>query len=189
MHESVYNEFLEKSIVRVNNHRLGNPLDPDITLGPMASPRLAKLVRKQISTAIEKGATPHIERFAKDDGEAYLSPQILTNVNHEMDIMREENFGPVVGVMPVNDDIEAIRMMNDSHYGLTASLWTGNLKRAEQIGKRVETGTVFMNRADYVDTALCWTGRKDTGRSGGLSGLGYLNLTRPQSFHLKKLTS
>ena len=155
----------------------------------MASPRLAKLVRKQISTAIEKGATPHIERFAKDDGEAYLSPQILTNVNHEMDIMREENFGPVVGVMPVNDDIEAIRMMNDSHYGLTASLWTGNLKRAEQIGKRVETGTVFMNRADYLDPALCWTGCKDTGRSGALSTIGYQNLTRPKSFHLKKLTS
>ena len=189
VHESVYNEFLEKSIVRVNSHRLGNPLDPDITLGPMASPRLAKLVRKQISNAIEKGATPHIERFAKDDGEAYLSPQILTNVNHEMDIMREENFGPVVGVMPVNDDIEAIRMMNDSHYGLTASLWTGNLKRAEQIGKRVETGTVFMNRADYLDPALCWTGCKDTGRSGALSTIGYQNLTRPKSFHLKKLMS
>ena len=189
VHESVYDEFLEKSVFWVNGLRLGNPLDPNTTMGPMASPRFARVVRTQIDAAIDEGATPHIERFEKDDGEAYLTPQILTNVNHQMDIMREENFGPVVGIMPIKGDVEAIRMMNDSHYGLTASLWTSNLERAEQIGQKLETGTVFMNRADYVDPALCWTGRKDTGRSGGLSGLGYLNLTRPKSFHLKKFTT
>ena len=155
----------------------------------MASPRFARVVRAQIDAAIGEGATPHIERFEKDDGEAYLTPQILTNVNHQMDIMREENFGPVVGIMPVKGDVEAVRMMNDSHYGLTASLWTSNLERAEQIGQKLETGTVFMNRADYVDPALCWTGYKDTGRSGALSTIGYQNLTRPKSFHLKKLVS
>ena len=189
VHESVYDEFLEKSVFWVNGLRLGNPLDPNTTMGPMASPRFARVVRTQIDAAIDEGATPHIERFEKDDGEAYLTPQILTNVNHQMDIMREENFGPVVGIMPVKGDVEATRMMNDSHYGLTASLWTSNLERAEQIGQKLETGTVFMNRADYVDPALCWAGRKDTGRSGALSGLGYLNLTRPKSFHLKKLTT
>ena len=189
VHESVYDEFLEKSVFWVNGLRLGNPLDPNTTMGPMASPRFARVVRTQIDAAIDQGATPHIERFGKDDGEAYLTPQILTNVNHQMDIMREENFGPVVGIMPVKDDVEAIRMMNDSHYGLTASLWTSNLERAEQIGQKLETGTVFMNRADYVDPALCWTGCKDTGRSGALSTIGYQNLTRPKSFHLKKLMS
>ena len=189
MHESVYDEFLEKSVFWVNGLRLGNPLDPNTTMGPMASPRFARVVRTQIDAAVAEGATPHIERFEKDDGEAYLTPQILTNVNHQMDIMREENFGPVVGIMPVKGDVEAIRLMNDSHYGLTASLWTSNLERAEQIGQKLETGTVFMNRADHVDPALCWTGQKDTGRSSGLSGLGYLNLTRPKSFHLKKLTT
>lgn len=189
VHHRVYDEFLEKSIVWVNSLRLGNPLDPNITMGPMASPRFAKVVRKQIDAAIKKGATPHIGRFAKDDGAAYLTPQILTNVNHKMDIMRKENFGPVVGIMPVKDDVEAIKMMNDSHYGLTASLWTSELDRAEQIGQKLETGTVFMNRADYLDPALCWTGCKDTGRSGSLSAIGYQNLTRPKSFHLRKLLS
>jgi acyl-CoA reductase-like NAD-dependent aldehyde dehydrogenase len=95
----------------------------------------------------------------------------------------------VVGIMKVRDDDEAVAMMNDSHYGLTASLWTGDLDRAEAVGNRVETGTVFLNRADYLDPGLCWTGVKDTGRGGGLSVIGYHNLTRPKSYHLKKVTS
>jgi len=101
-------------------------------------------------------------------------------------VMREESFGPVVGIMPVKDDEEAIGLMNDSDYGLTASLWTKNMERAEKIGERLETGTVFMNRADYLDPALCWTGCKNTGRGGSLSLIGYHNLTRPKSFHMKK---
>ena len=141
---------------------------------------------KQINDAIVKGATAHIDRFAADDDNAYLTPQILTGVNHDMTVMREESFGPVVGIMPVKDDEEAIRLMNDSDYGLTASLWTKNKDRAEKIGERLETGTVFMNRAEYLDPALCWTGCKNTGRGGSLSLIGYHNLTRPKSFHLKK---
>jgi len=120
---------------------------------------------------------------------AYLSPQILTNVTHDMRVMRDESFGPVVGIMPVKDDAEAIRLMNDSDFGLTASLWTRDLDRAERIGNQLETGTVFLNRADYLDPGLCWTGCKDTGRGGGLSMIGYHNLTRPKSYHLKKETT
>ena len=186
VHESLFEAFVEKSVALVNTYKLGNPLDPDTTLGPMAQPRHAAAVRAQIAEAVAAGAKTHIESFPADDGAAYLTPQILTQVHHGMRLMREENFGPVVGIMPVRDDNEAIRLMNDSPYGLTVSLWTRDIIRAEEIGAQLETGTVFMNRCDYLDPALCWTGCKDTGRGAGLSILGYSNLTRPKSYHLKR---
>ena len=184
--EPLFQAFVEKAVALVKGYRLGNPLDPETTLGPMAQARFADIVRAQVAEAVAMGATAHVETFAEDDGGAYLTPQILTGVTHEMSVMREESFGPVVGIMPVKDDDEAVALMNDSPYGLTASLWTSDVARAEAIGNRIETGTVFMNRADYLDPALCWTGCKDTGRGGGLSVIGYHNLTRPKSFHLRK---
>ena len=184
--EAYFDAFVEKAVAIVNAYKLGNPLDPDTTLGPMAQTRFADEVRAQIAEAVADGATPHIETFAEDDGGAYLTPQILTNVTHDMRVMRDESFGPVVGIMPAKDDAEAIRLMNDSPFGLTASVWTTDAARAERIADQIETGTVFMNRADYLDPALCWTGCKDTGRGGGLSVIGYHNLTRPKSYHLKK---
>jgi acyl-CoA reductase-like NAD-dependent aldehyde dehydrogenase len=184
--ESLYDAFVEKAVAIVKNYKLGNPLDETTTIGPMAHKRFADEVRSQIKEAVDAGAVAHIETFAEDDGGAYLTPQILTNVNHDMRVMRDESFGPVVGIMKVKDDEEAIALMNDSDYGLTASLWTADVDRAMKIGRRIETGTVFMNRCDYLDPALCWTGCKDTGRGGGLSVIGYHNLTRPKSYHLKK---
>ncbi|WP_411890984.1 aldehyde dehydrogenase family protein [Yoonia sp. SDW83-1] len=185
--EQHFDAFVAKAVEIVNGYILGNPLDPETTLGPMAHVRFADAVRAQTAEAIAAGATAHIDpaRFPQDGG-AYLMPQILTNVTHDMRVMREESFGPVVGIMPVKDDAEAIRLMNDSPYGLTASVWTKDPVRAEAIGDQIETGTVFMNRADYLDPGLCWTGCKDTGRGGGLSIIGYHNLTRPKSYHLKK---
>lgn len=184
--EILFDEFVEKSVEIVNGYKLGNPMDAETTLGPMAHERFAQEVRAQTSEAIAAGATAHIDTFSTDDGGAYLSPQILTNVTHNMRVMRDESFGPVVGIMKVKDDAEAIELMNDSQFGLTASLWTSDLDRAERIGDALETGTVFMNRCDYLDPSLCWTGCKDTGRGGGLSIIGYHNLTRPKSYHLKK---
>lgn len=186
VHESLFEAFVEKAVGIVSGYKLGNPLDPETTLGPMAQPRFAALVREQVAEAVAAGATAHIERFAEDDGGAYLTPQILTGVTHEMRVMREESFGPVVGIMPVAGDDEAILLMNDSDYGLTASIWTRDVAAAEALGAQVQTGTVFMNRADYLDPALCWTGCKDTGRGAGLSVLGFHALTRPKSYHLKK---
>ena len=154
----------------------------------MANARFAQQVRAQIDEAVTAGAKTHIDTMAGDDGGTYLTPQILTGVTHDMRVMREESFGPVVGIMPVKDDEEALALMNDSDFGLTASLWTRDLERAERVGDRIETGTVFMNRADYLDPGLCWTGCKQTGRGGGLSVIGYHNLTRPKSYHLKKVT-
>jgi acyl-CoA reductase-like NAD-dependent aldehyde dehydrogenase len=154
----------------------------------MAHARFAKLVREHTDEAIAKGARPLIERqnFPADDGGAYLMPQVLVNVDHSMRVMREESFGPVVGIMPVRDDDEALALMNDSAYGLTASLWTRDADRAYHLGRRIETGTVFQNRADYVDPGICWTGCKDTGRGGAMSVLGYRAVTRPRSYHLRK---
>ncbi|WP_442970386.1 aldehyde dehydrogenase family protein [Roseovarius sp. E0-M6] len=189
VHESLFESFVEKAVAIVRGYTLGNPLDPETTIGPMAHVRFAQEVRAQIDEALTDGATAHIEKMPADDGAAYLTPQILTNVTHDMRVMRDESFGPVVGIMPVSDDDEAVRLMNDSRFGLTASLWTSDIDRAARLGDRIETGTVFMNRADYLDPGLCWTGCKDTGRGGGLSVIGYHNLTRPKSYHLKKVTS
>ncbi len=188
VHESLYDAFVEKSVAWVSNYRLGNPLDPDTSLGPMAHKRFAQVVREQIVEATAKGARALVDPklFPQDDGGAYLAPQILVDVDHSMTIMREETFGPAVGIMKVRDDAEAVALMNDSKYGLTVSLWTGDAERAARLGQELETGTVFMNRADYLDPALCWTGVKETGRGGSLSVIGFHNLTRPKSYHLKR---
>ncbi|NOD92420.1 aldehyde dehydrogenase family protein [Ruegeria sp. HKCCD4884] len=188
VHESLYDDFVAKAVEIVKGYKLGNPLDAETTIGPMANVRFADEVRAQIAEAIEAGAVAHIETFPEDDGGAYLTPQILTNVTHDMRVMRDESFGPVVGIMKVSSDDEAISLMNDSEFGLTASLWTRDVDRAARVGDQIETGTVFMNRADYLDPGLCWTGCKNTGRGGGLSVIGYHNLTRPKSYHLKKVT-
>jgi acyl-CoA reductase-like NAD-dependent aldehyde dehydrogenase len=189
VHETLYDAFLAKAIDIVKGYKLGNPLDSETTIGPMAHKRFADEVRAQIAEALEMGAVAHIPAFPEDDGGTYLTPQILTNVTHDMRVMRDESFGPVVGIMPVKNDDEAIALMNDSSFGLTASLWTRDVDRAERVGDQIETGTVFLNRADYLDPGLCWTGCKNTGRGGGLSEIGYHNLTRPKSYHLKKVTS
>ena len=174
VHESLYDAFVEKAVAWVNALKLGNPLETDTDIGPMANVRFAA------------EATALIDTFEADDGGAYLTPQILTNVTHDMRVMRDESFGPVVGIMPVKDDAEAIALMNDCQFGLTAAIFTKDADAADAIGAQLETGTVFMNRCDYLDPALCWTGCKDTGQGAGLSELGYQALTRPKSYHLKK---
>jgi acyl-CoA reductase-like NAD-dependent aldehyde dehydrogenase len=186
VHESLFEAFVEKSVALVKSYRLGNPLLKETTLGPMANVRFAKEVREQVTEALQEGATAHIPTFVEDDGGAYVTPQILTNVHHQMRVMRDETFGPVVGIMSVKDDDEAIQLMNDSDFGLTASIWTQDTDAAEALGARIQTGTVFMNRCDYLDPGLCWTGCKDTGRGASLSVLGYQALTRPKSYHLKQ---
>ena len=189
VHERHYDRFVEGAVAWASGLKLGNPFEADTTIGPMANRRFAATVRDQIAEAVAKGAKPLIDPklFPADDGGAYLAPQVLVNVDHSMRVMMEESFGPVVGIMKVSGDDEAIRLMNDSPYGLTASIWTQDYDVAAEIGARIETGTIFMNRADYLDPALCWTGCKDTGRGGSLSYLGFHSVTRPKSYHLKQV--
>jgi acyl-CoA reductase-like NAD-dependent aldehyde dehydrogenase len=188
VHEKVYDEFVEGFIAETKNYVVGNPLDQATTMGPMAQARFADLIREQKAEALRKGAKTHINmKVANDEqGSPYLAPEVLTGVDHQMSVMREESFGPIVGIMKVRNDEEAIALMNDSPYGLTASIWTGDTEHAVAIGDRVETGTVFMNRCDYLDPALVWTGVKDTGKGAALSAIGYDNLTRPKSYHLRE---
>ena len=156
----------------------------------MAQAKTADLVRSQIGEALSHGAKALIDtsKFKADTGAgAYLAPQVLVNVDHSMRVMKEESFGPVVGIMKVSGDEEAIKLMNDSDYGLSASVWTSDLEAARTIGDQIETGTIYMNRCDYLDPALAWTGVKDTGRGATLSRIGYEMLTRPKSFHLRSL--
>lgn len=188
VHRSLYDRFVDGAVAWTRQLRLGDPLDPATTMGPMASRRFADGVRAQVSEAVAQGARPLVDAGAfADDGGTYLAPQVLVNVDHSMRVMKEETFGPVVGIMPVDSDHEAIQLMNDSPYGLTASLWTSDPERALHLGRTVDTGTVFLNRADYLDPALCWTGCKDTGRGAALSALGFHSVTRPRSYHLRKM--
>ncbi len=188
VHEAVYDEFVEGFVAETKNYVVGNPLDPGTTMGPMAQPRFADLVREQKAEARRKGAKAHIGMKVEGDkpGSPYLAPEVLTDVDHQMSVMREESFGPIVGIMKVRNDEEAVALMNDSPYGLTASIWTTDTEHAVAIGDRIETGTVFMNRCDYLDPALVWTGVKDTGKGAGLSEIGYDQLTRPKSYHLRE---
>jgi acyl-CoA reductase-like NAD-dependent aldehyde dehydrogenase len=158
----------------------------------MVKPAAADAIRADIADAVEKGAKALIDpsHFSSDKpGSAYLAPQILVDVNHTMRVMIEESFGPVCGIMKVKSDEEAIRWMNDSQYGLTAAIWTQDQEAAVRIGNELETGTVFQNRCDYVDPGLAWTGVKNTGVGCTLSSYGFLQLTRPKSFHLKTIPS
>src|SRR5690606_20596658 len=167
---------------------VGNPLDPATSLGPMAQARFADLIREQKAEALRKGATAHVQMSVDEDraGSPYVAPEVLTGVDHQMSVMREESFGPIVGIMKVRSDEEAIALMNDSAYGLTASVWSADTEHAARLGNRIETGTVVVNRCDHVDPGLVWTGVKDTGKGGAMSLVGYENLTRPKSYHLRE---
>ena len=190
VHESLYERFVQGAINQIYEYKLGNPLDESTTLGPMVSTKAAAHIREQVQSAVAQGARACVDTsyFGRDElGVVYVAPQLLTHVNHQMNIMTEESFGPVIGVMSVANDDEAIKLMNDSPFGLTASIWTEDEEQALLIGDQLETGTVFMNRCDYLDPALAWAGVKQSGRGCALSSLGYQQLTRPKSFHLKRI--
>jgi len=188
VHADVHDAFVDGIAEAARALVLGDPLEPATTLGPLIRPAAADFVRRQIDEAVAAGATAHVDPalFERDaPGSAYLAPQVLSGVDHSMSVMTEESFGPVVGIVKVGGDEEAVRLMNDSEFGLTAAIWTADVEAAIALGERLETGTVFMNRCDYLDPALAWTGVKATGRGVTLSALGYHALTRPKSFHLR----
>ena len=188
VHEAVWERFLDSFVEAARQYRLGDPLDPETSLGPMATAKGAAQVRRHVQEAVKAGALAHVppQLFPADTGDGqYLVPQVLTGVDHDMGVMREETFGPVVGLMKVRDDAEAVRLMNDSAYGLAASIWTRDLAAAERLAPRVEAGTVFANRCDYLDPALAWTGVKLSGRGASLGRYGFQSVTRLKSLHLR----
>ena len=185
---ALFGRFVDGFVDLTKQYRLGNPLSPETTLGPMVRTAAADLVRDQLQEAISRGARPLIDARdfpAAAEGTPYVAPQVLVDVDHSMRVMTEETFGPVVGIMAVDGDDEAVELMNDSRYGLTASIWTSDGDAAMRIGDRVATGTWFQNRCDYLDPALAWTGVRDSGRGCSLSSFGYYAVTRPKSFHLR----
>jgi acyl-CoA reductase-like NAD-dependent aldehyde dehydrogenase len=191
VHKRVWYDFLNGFVDLTKKYVLGSPLDQETTLGPMVRAEAAAFVRKQIASAVRAGARAHIDpkSFPMDRADTpYMAPQVLTSVTHRMSVMMDESFGPVVGIMKVSGDEEALELMNDSPYGLTAAIWTQDVDAARAIGDELQTGTVFMNRCDYLDPALTWTGVKDTGRGATLSKVGYEALTRPKSYHLRTRT-
>lgn len=188
--ESLFQPFIDGFLDLTLQYQLGNPLEETTTIGPMVKTEAADFARRQIRKAVKKGAKPLVDTNyfkAAKRKTPYMAPQVLINVDHSMGIMTEETFAPVVGIMAVKDDAKAIQLMNDSQYGLTASIWTKDVESAISIGNQIETGTFFMNRCDYLDPALAWTGVKNSGKGCTLSSLGYEVLTRPKSYHLKIL--
>ncbi|KZT67542.1 ALDH-like protein [Daedalea quercina L-15889] len=198
VHQSIYEPFFAKFVELVRQYKLGDPTQPDTNLGPVISVASAEKIRKQVADAVKAGAKALIPEdlfAAAQPGTAYVAPQVLVDVDHSMDIMMEETFGPVIGIMKVSSDEQAIKLMNDSPYGLTASIWTDAESNPDseaaflKITDELFTGTVFLNRCDYLDPALAWTGVKNSGRGVSLSKFGYDQLTRAKSVHMKIKTS
>jgi acyl-CoA reductase-like NAD-dependent aldehyde dehydrogenase len=186
-----YEEFVSGVVELTKQYRLGSPLDPDTTLGPLVRTAAADAVRAQVGDAVARGASQLIDEAlfgASARGTPYLAPQVLVGVDHSMPIMREETFGPAVGIMKVASDDEAVRLMNDSDFGLTAAIFSADAARAEALGDALQTGTVFLNRCDYLDPCLAWTGVKNSGRGCTLSRVGFEQLTRPKSYHFRVTT-
>ena len=188
VHADVWTEFLDGYVAATRGYTLGNPLEAGVNLGPVVRTSAANHIHAQVDAAVAAGARALIDASAfpaARRGTPYVAPQVLIDVDHSMAVMREETFGPVIGLMKVRSDEEAVALMNDSDFGLTASIWTRDADAALAIGEQVQTGTWFMNRCDYLDPALAWVGVKDSGRGCTLSSVGFEHLTRPKSYHLR----
>jgi len=188
---SRYREFVDGVVALTTQYRLGSPLEPETTLGPLVRTSAAEAMRSQVRVALAHGARQLIDERAfpaSSQGTPYLAPQVLIDVDHSMAIMHEESFGPVVGIMQVASDAQAVQLMNDSEFGLTAAIYSSDVQCAEALGDTLETGTVFMNRCDYLDPAMAWTGVKNSGRGCTLSRVGFEQLTRPKSYHFRVIT-
>lgn len=192
VHDSLYTEFTDAALAEVRKYKLGNPLEAATTMGPLAQPGAPEKLQAQVEEARNKGARVLCGGAPVHDAAGrgrFFDPALVVDANHSMHgLMVEESFGPIVGVQRVSDDDEAVRLMNDSPYGLTASIWTRDQERTFRIGAQIETGTFYMNRCDYLDPLLPWTGVKDTGKGMSLSKYGFLPLTRRKSFHLRTQT-
>ncbi|MCJ1390670.1 hypothetical protein MMC18_003531 [Xylographa bjoerkii] len=187
--EKIHDEFVSAVQEVLKGYKLGDPMDPSTNIGPVVSKRSLHMINVHIQDALAKGAvdmTPPNQTFFSPPGDGnYVKPTLLVGVTHDMDIMNEETFGPIIPVMKVGDDEEAVRLMNDSEFGLTASIWTRDVKRGEELAEGVEAGTVFVNRCDFPSPDLAWTGWKNSGKGVTLSKFGFEQFVKLKSFHVK----
>jgi len=186
VHASHYQTFIDEAKKILTSYKLGDPKQTDTQLGPLAKPGSSELLSQHITDAIDKGAELICGGHARTIGRAiFFEPTLLSNVNHQMLVMQEENFGPILPVMSVDNDEQAWKLIDDSSYGLTAAIYTTNKQRAMDFSQQVNAGTVFMNRCDYLDPALPWTGVKNSGKGSALSTYGFYSLTRRKAIHFK----
>jgi acyl-CoA reductase-like NAD-dependent aldehyde dehydrogenase len=191
VHAELYDRFVEAYVAKTRQYAVGSPLEANTTIGPVVNAAAAERIREQIQQALAMGARALVgtaDFRMPEQGACYVAPHVLVDVHHDMDVMSEETFGPVVGIMKVADVDDGIRRCNDSRYGLTASVWTGDAERGLAIMEQLQAGTVYMNRCDYLDPGLAWTGVKDSGHGVSLSPLGFHAVTRPKSYHLRTTT-
>jgi len=185
----LFKRFVDACVAEVQKYKVGNPEDPATSIGPLAQLKALDVLKNQVDQAMQRGAKL-LTGGNRVPGRGYFfEPTVVVDVDHSMDLMMEESFGPVIGIMPVDSEDEAIRLMNDSPYGLTASIWTEDAERGEVLAARTAAGTVYLNRCDYLDPELAWVGIKDSGHGCTLSRLGFHYLTRPKSFHLRTKTA
>lgn len=186
VHRDVYEEFVSRCEDLAAAYVLGNPRDHAVTMGPLANPRAAQEMLKQVEAAKAAGARVVSGGQVRIIGKAtFFEPTLITGADNSMAVVREENFGPILPIIPVEDDADAVRLVNDSAYGLTSAIYTSDPERAERFAAEADTGTVFMNRCDYLDPALPWTGVRDSGRGTTLSKYGFYSLTRRKAIHFR----
>lgn len=185
--EPLYDRFVEAAAALIRRYKMGDPMADDVTLGPMASKDAPAFLAGQVQDAVACGGRLVVDprEFALPKQGWFAAPALVAGCPQDCALVQDESFGPVIAVLPVSGDEEAVRLMNDSAYGLTASIWTMDVARAVRIGERIETGTFYLNRCDFLDPALPWTGVKDTGKGVTLSRYGLLNLTQLKSMHLR----
>jgi acyl-CoA reductase-like NAD-dependent aldehyde dehydrogenase len=187
VHRRIYDAFLEQALEALRHFQPGDPMASETTLGPLADRSALAVLEDQVQDAVGRGARLLAggKRPEGMPGNFYL-PTLLADVDHDAAVMQEESFGPLLPVRAVADDAEALTLMNASRYGLTASVWTRSRERAEWFATRLDAGTVYQNRCDYLDPGLPWTGVKDSGRGSSLSHYGYYALTRPKSINFRE---
>jgi len=186
----IYDDFVDGIKSFTEKYILDDPLKSETNLGPVVKLSAAQSIRSQVKEAILNGAKDIVGKTnfkISEDSNCYVSPSVLVDVDHSMNFMMEETFGPTVGIMKVKNEDEAVNLMNDSSYGLTACIWTSDKEFAEKFGPRINTGTFFMNRCDYLDPGLAWTGVKNTGTGVTLSVLGFDHVTRAKSYHFRTI--
>jgi len=186
VHEKIYDEYVKEFLSELKTWKMGDPAEPGVYFGPLTRKAQIAILEQQVIDAKSKGAQV-VTGGKKAEGKGnYFEPTVLTNVNHEMKIMREESFGPVIGIMKVKNDEEAFRLMADTDYGLTAAVYSASRERAERILSRLNTGTGYWNCCDRVSAPLPWSGRGHSGFGVTLSHAGLQSFVRPKAWHFKK---